>query len=383
MTKNRARVLLAFLAAAPLLTCSLPPYQEGLSLGLETARKMKELGADQVTVGPLRVWDFDFRDRRFYFIPNKGSATEELKSGFIAVADERSFGLSYVNHVTPDIFEVHGGWGIEITNADSHRLNFRAETIKGGPFLSLIRFDARDYKNNEYFLIEWNTASYWISDHVVIHLRSFINEDSATFGGDLNKLPTIIGSSIWPRPSFDGYDDQVFFCRFDGNGRYAELRYRTDPAGGLSSGAVIRDDIEFWFPDEFENAFYYRNANTDVSYLSYYSKVQRKYKNYSWGPGPALLNPLINMDRRIDAVLTTGQLLSFENNRCYVYDANGEKEYDFLLGGLHYCYEIDLFGTGRFYAIFALPGWLKQRDQDDELYFYVYALPTDLLDQLQ
>jgi hypothetical protein len=176
-------------------------------------------------------------------------------------------------------------------------------------------------------------------------------------------------------------DLQVFFCRYDGNGRFAEVSYETDTGSGLINPAIINDDVVFSFPDEIENAFYFHNWNTLVSYLSYYSKTQRKYKNYRWGPGPPLLDLLIQMDRRIDAVLSTGQLLSFENNRCYVYDSAGNEEFDFLVGSLHFCYEIEWGGI--YYSVFTLPAWLGLGDHDDELHFNVYLLPSDQLDQLQ
>jgi hypothetical protein len=279
---------------------------------------------------------------------------------------------------------------VDITNEDPNKLNFHAETVKWGPFLSFIRFDARDYLNSQYFLIEWNSGFSWPDvlgtgpppPYPEGHLRSFINND--VYGGDLAKNPTILGASIWPQPMANPFDDHVFLCRFDGNGRYAEIRYQTDTANGLINPVVINDEIEFNFPDYFENAFYYRNGFADISYLSYYSETQRKYKNYRWSPGlPVNIKPLIKMDRRIDAVLTTGQLLSFENNLCYVYNANGEKQFAFLLGGLHFCYEIDLDGSGRYYLVFTIPAWLSLRDWEEELRFYVYAFPTDQLNELQ
>jgi len=389
MIRVRFKIFVPLLIVVPLLTCSLPPYDEGLSLGLGTAKKMVELGAEHISVGPIWVWDFDFRDREYYFIPNKGMINDDFRSGFIARVAERFFDLSYVEYLPPDFYELWSGWGIDITNDDSNRLNFHAETIKWGPFLSFIRFDAKDYRNNQYFRIEWMPGNFDVPDVLSTgdpegHLRSFIH--SNVFGSDPAKNPTIIGSSISPRPFPNPSDEQAFLCKFDVSGLFAEVVYNTDPVIGIAAHSIIRDDLDFSFPDKLENAFYYRNLFTDISYLSYYSNTQRKYKNYSWGPGmPANLKPLVKMDRRIDAVLTTGQLLSFENNRCYVYDGEGEKEYDFLLGGLHFCYEIetDLTGIPRRYLIFTLPAWLSLHDQEDELYFNVYMFPTDRLSELQ
>jgi len=297
--------------------------------------------------------------------------------------DERSFELSYVEYV-PDYFNLYKDWGTGITNQNPKTLNFHAETIKGDLCLGFTRFNSDNYTTNRYILlagppsglIDWQVIEY--------NLRDKINLEA--FGGDPTKNPTVIGSSIWPRPYSDNYDDQVFFCRLAGSGRYAEVRYDTDPSSGLKTPPnFIREDIEFIFPDDFENAFYYHDGNTNISFLSYYSNTQRKYKNYSWETALPLLKPLIDMDRRINAVLTTRQLLSFEDNRCYVYDEQGKEQFDFLLGGLHFCYEIelDLYGTPVSYLVFTLPARLGMWDAEDELYFKVYLLPTDLLEELK
>jgi hypothetical protein len=385
MKRHITRALWAALALIPLFSCRLPPYDEGLSLGIQTAREMVALGAENITVGPIWSWDLYNTDREVYFIPNKGTSLDAFKSGFIAEVDERSFELSYVEYVPPpsDYFNFYRGWGAGITNEDSKTLNFLAETIKGDLCLGFTRFNADNYTTNRYILLA-GPPSGLVDWHVIdYNLRAFIHTDA--FGDDSAKIPTILGSSIWPRPYGDNYDDQVFFCRFDGSGRYAEVRYSTDPGSGIISPTIIREDIEFTFPDDFENAFYYHDGDVNISFLSYYSNTQRKYKNYSWEGDPPLLKPLIHMDRRINAVLTTRQLLSFEDNRCYVYDEQGGEQFDFLLGGLHFCYEIDLdlYGTPVSYLVFTLPDRLGMWDAEDELYFKVYFLPTDLLEELK
>ena len=385
MKRNMTRVLWACLALIPLFSCRLPPYDEGLSLGIQTAREMVDLGAENVTVGPIWSWDFYYMDREVYFMPNKGNSLEEFKSGFIAAVDERSLELSYVEYVPlpSDYFNFYRGWGTGITNQNPKTLNFHMETIKGDLCLGFTRFNSDNYTTNRYILLA-GPPSGLIDWHVIDYiLRDKINLEA--FGGDPIKNPTIIGSSIWPRPYTDNYDDQVFFCRFEGSGRYAEVRYDTDPGSGLIAPIILSEDIEFTFPDDFENAFYYHNGDTNISFLSYYSNTQRKYKNYSWETVLPLLKPLVDMDRRIDAVLTTGQLLSFENNRCYVYNDQGKEQFDFLLGGLHFCYEIelDLYGAPVSYLVFTLPARLDLWAEEDELYFKVYLLPTDLLDELK
>jgi hypothetical protein len=390
MKPNRIYLLALLPVLIALSTCSLPPYDEGLSLGLETAKKMVELGAIHETIGPLQAWGFDFRDREFFYMPNKGSVVpDDFMSGFVVSYQESFLDVSYVEYILgpPEDFLFHSGWGVDITNDDPDRFNFHVETIKWGPFLSFIRFDAEDYWNNQYFRIEWNSG-FNVPDvlgtgpfppYPAGHLRSYIH--SNVFASDPAKNPTVVGASIWPLSDIIGYDDQNFFCRFDGSGLFAEVQFQTDTGTGLSVPSIILDDLDFNFPDYLENAFYYHNGNLNFSYLSYYSQTQRKYKNYRWDAS-GLLTPLVDMDRRIDAALSNGNLLSFENNRCYVYDSDGDKLYSFLLGGLHFCYETYVGGVP--HVVFSLGAWLDYRDQEeDELYFTVYIFPTDRLEELQ
>lgn len=416
MKKSWKKLLALLPTFIPLLTCTLPPYNEGLSLGRETARKMEELGAEQVTIGPLWVWEFDFRNREYYFMPNKAIGgppldPNEFRNGFIVSVDERSFDLSYVEYMVgpPEDYYFHRGWGEGITNDDPDTNNYFAEPVKGtAPFtdpylLNFIRFDPDYPWNNQLRVIQWPLPPAppppephtWELHHSFIFISGLPNfgdfiYDSyyAKFGTYLSEVPEVIGSSITavdtppPGPYFD---DQYIFCRFPGSDYYAEFFYPTDPTKGIDATAptLDRDNLDFNFPDDVENGFYQHIDVLDLSFFSYYSKIQRKYKNYGWDAA-GLLEPLVEMDRRIDAALTNGDLLSFEDNRCYVYNSHGEKQYDFLMGGLHFCYEIYLGGPpGVPHTVFTLPAMQTVHDHDDELYFYVYILPTDRLRELQ
>jgi hypothetical protein len=403
MKESRTKLLALLPALIPLLTCSLPPYNEGLSLGIETARKMAELGALEVTVGPVWVWDFDFRNREYYFMPNKAIGglplgPNEFKNGFIVSVDERSFDLSFVEYMggPPDNYFFYRGWGEGIDNDDPDTNNYFAETVKGAaPFLlNFMRYEPKDYRNNQLRVIQYPPNPDWevhtdfidpsppnppLPDPPYLpNLRD--NTYYYTFYSDPAKWPTIVGSSITPVDAGD--DLQVCFCKFEENGNFAEVFYLTLPDRGIDATApqLRRDDLDFNFPDDVDNGFYQHIDLLDLSFFSYYSKTQHKYKNYRWDAA-GLLEPLVDMDRRIDAALTNGDLLSFEDNRCYVYNGHGKKQYYFLMGGLHFCYEIYLGGVP--HTVFTLPAMLTSRDHDDELYFYVYVLPTDRLRELE
>jgi hypothetical protein len=399
-TSTKLAALLPILI--PLLTCSLPPYDEGLSLGLETAKKMTELGVEPVEVGPIREWEnnYDYRNREFYFMPIKGTSPAEFKSGFIVSVDEHSFELSFIeSDILLEEYNFYRGWGEEITNEDPNSSNFIAETVlKTGPtltpppLLNFVRFDAKDYANNDLRVIKWESSYPYISEVDPSAIDTTGNLPNLSdliysqwFSTLPQKVPIVIGASISPIDSSN--ELQVFFCKFEGSGDFTEIFYPTATGAGINvtSGTKHRDDLDFNFPDEVENGFYYHvgYGSLDLSFFSYYSKTQRKYKNYRWGPGTpsAVLTPLYKMERRIDAALSNGDLLSLENNRCYVYNSDGKKQYDFLLGGLHFCYEI--YYSGAPHIIFTLPAWLSIHNWEDELRFYVYIFPTERLSELQ
>jgi len=413
MKESRTKLFALLPALIPLLTCSLPPYDEGLSLGIETARKMEELGAVRVKIGPVWVWDFDFRNREYYFMPNKAVGglpldPNEFKNGFIVSVDERSFDLSYVEYMggPPENYFFQRGWGEGIDNDDPDSNNYFAETVKGAaPFtspylLNFIRYEPKDYRNNQLRVIQYPPPPAIPPDPETWEIRSsdIYSSGLPNFGDfvfdnynaenvsdpDLTEVPVVIGSSMTAADALNS-DDQFIFCKFRGGGYFAEFFYPTDPSRGIdpTAPALHRDNLDFNFPDDVENGFYHHVWSLDLSFFSYFSKTQHKYKNYRWDAA-GLLEPLVDMDRRIDAALTNGNLLSFENNRCYVYNSHGKKQYDFLMGGLHFCYEIYLGGPpGVPHTVFTLPAMMTERDQEDELYFYVYILPTDRLKELQ
>ncbi len=79
---------------------------------------------------------------------------------------------------------------------------------------------------------------------------------------------------------------------------------------------------------------------------------------------------------RIDAVLTSGQLLSTQDGTLRVYDAGGNQLFSKPLNGLQYCYEAYVGSTP--YVFFTLPMSLKQ----GQWVFNVYAIATSSIGDL-
>ena len=396
MIKRTALVLILPLF---LLACGFPPYNEDLSLAVLTAEKMVDLGAETRQIGPLPISRYEFEGTDFYFVPNKGNGfgPEDFMSGFIVRADERDIRLLYIRYEgkdavdNEDLFAVYGWWwGMDMINEDPRKLNYRVETLKGsnpypaGPpsypiiadyYLSFARYNANNYQDNRLLSLRFEEAAKYINEAD----NRQLNMNLPTSGPS-----TIVGSSIYP---FDDWppatDVHYFLCKIDGSGTYDEIEAPTDLASGINYGAAApipaRINMPLTLPSDLENAFYYHHTASGRSYVSTYSAVERKYKNYYWHDS-GLIKPMVKMERRIDALLSNGDLLSFENNRCYIYNSEGEQVSDFVLGGLHFVFEMFLFSE---YAVFfTVPLWSQEWDQE-ELYFRVYALPTNKLRELR
>jgi len=387
------------------LACGFPPYNEDLSLAILTAEKMLDLGAETRQIGPLPIGRYEFEGTDYYFLPNKGtgSGPEDFMSGFIVRADERDIRLYYVRYEgkeavdNEDIFTVYGWWWMGMINEDSHKLNYQVETLKGsstgaiGPpypiiadyYLSFPRYNANNYQDNRLLSLRFEEAAKYIDDVDDRQLRDAffppLPNPQITSGPS-----TIVGSSIYP---FDDWppatDVHYFLCKIDGSATYDEIEAPTDLVSGINYGAAApipaRINMPLTLPSDLENAFYYHHRGSGLSYVSTYSAVERKYKNYYWHDS-GLIKPMVKMERRIDALLSNGDLLSFENNRCYIHNSEGEQVSSFVLGGLHFAFEMFLFSE---YAVFfTVPLWSQEWDRE-ELYFRVYALPTNKLRELR
>jgi len=126
------------------------------------------------------------------------------------------------------------------------------------------------------------------------------------------------------------------------------------------------------------NSFlYYYNPIAGTNYAQVFSSG--KWVCYTWPDvpsTPASLPVLTGVVHRIDAILSTGDLLSTEGGTLRLYDPNGGKGAGaevnaFDLGGLQFCYEAYIGSTP--YVFFALPLTGKK---SGEWIFQVFAVPT-------
>ncbi len=364
------KLLFLLLPIILLGACYFPPYREELSLALPAAKKME----GTAVVGPIDRGPRDFQDRTIVFYPSKDALvirTNDYVRGFIIATDDRSAQLMFVNHGSSeddDYFIDFDDPG-PLDNSDDKQFVFRATTI----------IDSSDIDDIEklgiiFFNNESQNRDYVMFDQSFTPMAGPI---------DMNAGTLLLGASFFPEDLAAA--DSFHALRVDPvTGLYSEEEYQADPSG-LSAFVGIRTDIPLpGLPSEMTNCFYYTlpapPSPTRRSYLSVYDRVRRKYRNFSWDDSLEL-KILIDMDRRIDFVLSNGWLFSRDENKGYVYDSDGELLNSFVMGGLTLVYEIYKSSIPR--VVFTIPVWAPVQvggnDWEDRLFFLVYWIPTDEL----
>jgi hypothetical protein len=119
-------------------------------------------------------------------------------------------------------------------------------------------------------------------------------------------------------------------------------------------------------------SLYYFSVATGASYASFYSGGQWTCLQWSSTGAAYVMSGVLH---RIDAVLSTGDLLSTEGGTLRLYDPNGTgtEVLSVPLNGLQFCYEAYV-GTAP-YVFFSLPVSV----QHNQWVFNVYALPSSAM----
>jgi hypothetical protein len=174
---------------------------------------------------------------------------------------------------------------------------------------------------------------------------------------------TVLATQVFPL-SAAPYDRFNFLTPFgtlyaEGNATFALPVF----SGGATTTSNIPLGAGF-------RALYYQGPLGAPSYASYFTSGS--WVCYQW---TTLASPtrLTSVTRRIDAVLTDGDLISTQDGTLTVYDLNGTELNSVPLGGMQFCYEAYVGSTP--YVFFSLSmGFAHQAWA-----FRVYAIPTAAL----
>lgn len=118
--------------------------------------------------------------------------------------------------------------------------------------------------------------------------------------------------------------------------------------------------------------FYCYDSTTALSYATYCSGGQ--WLCYQWSTTQSA-KLLPGVTHRLDAALSTGDLLSTEGGMLNLYDQNGSPVFSVSLGGLQFCYEAYIGSTA--YVFFSLTLGVSHGYA-----FNIYAIPTSQMRSL-
>jgi hypothetical protein len=360
-----ATVLLAVLVLAG---CDYPPFDQAISMGLRTARRLTL----ESTVGPLPGIDsWMARNHHFRFIPQRG----DLAAGYFVMEDD--FGARAVYLAINGEFYDVGGLSVDIS--DKTRPNYRAQPIGDGSFLAVVDLNGRFmdvYRFNAGFVER-------------------LGEPPAAF--DLNMLhfgplpistPEVMSAAFCPHP--DPLQETIHFL----------VKNQAMPEDYYEISWQIRGDMVGLFnpnpfrlgpirmeEELFDTVYYYHHPTSRTAVISMYNEEAGEYVAYIWDENDfsttAYFPRRLPVTRRIVAVLTTGDILTEEDGRAYVYDPSGTELYSFPLGDLHFVYELYDPDRLQYRMIFTLPYLTAEDNGWWSLSFFVYSIPTADLETLR
>ena len=347
------------------LGCALPPFDEELSLAMATAAKLEPV----VRIGPIQAWHGDFEETKSFFLPLKDTPAD--RRGYLLSAGDYYLRIRFLDGASGTF---QGELRLDGPAADPNRKTYTAVPLKGGtyPSLSLAVFDPA-YPTNNSLLLIYPSGSTLVSS--AANLYGTLNPD---FGSSLDR---VVGVHLYPGidPSPDRFS---FFGVLSTAGHFGELEADADASATTTGGigtisSPTRQDIALpSVPAPASGAFYFhRPAASNPSYMSKYEASTGAYRNFTWDD-TLVARELEGMNRRIDALLSSGELLSLDRGVCIVYDAGGNRKFSFPMGSLHFCFErYDSGGAARLY--FSLLYWIYgYHSGNDQLYINVYSLPT-------
>ncbi len=351
----------------PLLlpACTLPPYDQDISLAALTAGRMEQVAV----VGPFQLWRGNYDGRELSFLPAK----EDLLAGadprgYLVAASDYAVDLAAVE-VSGGSYTLSGSYGAQMDNSDPTRFSYTAETVKRtlDPTAFNLQVVVFDPTSGERTYLQFNQYFDTTATGTPIDLKTPLSGLGLV-------SPKAIGVRIAPAAD-PTYDTLQVLCR-DSSGNLAEAAFQTSTTTGLvTPGTAVRTGFTLpQIPASVASGFYSRDVAAGVSFFSFYDQADGKWKTYSWDSGATAATEL-PVHRRVNAVLSTGELFSRDGAAAYLYDAAGKQLNRIPLGGLRFLYE--LYSGGKYYSYFSLPVWAEVRGGNGwELRVVVYRLPT-------
>jgi hypothetical protein len=176
---------------------------------------------------------------------------------------------------------------------------------------------------------------------------------------------SVVGLCIQPQPSLP---DLSFWLLYDGS-TYAEVQFDV-PAGSAFTNPTTPAPLSLGFLGAATRCQYYHYgvAGSGVSYASFLQAGA--WQCWRWEAGGTKTQQLAAVTHRVDGLLSTGELLSFDDGTLRLYDPAGNQVFSTPLEGLLFCYEAYVGATP--YVFFCQPMHFSHQSWA----YRVYAIPT-------
>jgi hypothetical protein len=340
-----------------------PPYIEELDSAAAAVGQMAFLG----TLGPLRNLNDDVTGTKF--LPVKPSAatidTLSIQSGFLVAERSGAEDLTFVFNAGGSL-QTSSSYPFSLAGADPNYPLFEYDVTATGttpPMANIVVLLLNGSSPN-------NTYQSFTANPVSGPMQSV---SSPQFFTGLFGSGSVVAARDIPLLAAP-IDQFTFFVNASGT----HMEYTVGLSNGVFSGSSIMNSSVLPLPGAGNRVLYYWNGQAgalSLSYASYYSAGQ--WVCYQWNQSPTSQVLLANVTARIDASLTTGELLSTQGGTLRVYDSAGSAEASIPIGALQFCYEAYVGTTP--YVFFSLSLKLSQGDWA----FRVYAIPTTSLRSLR
>ncbi len=348
----------ALLCIALLAVSCAPPYFDSPAAYAALIGKLNR----EATVGPLTAAKARMDDAYLMFYPQLTDpvATRGIdpSSGFLTWSDSSTISLAYVEPSGQNTFTQFTGWSGTVSYY-SPLPKYRFFVTKAPGSVCLVTLDDSNppsLANQVYYKADPTTRSF-----VMIAGPTYMSSalsTVATFSGD--------AVGVCANPTLDPAADSGFWLYRSPFETCAEVRLDFRAGGGtpvLERGGFTFPGSSWW-----SHILYFHNLGSlNRSYVQF-TGPNDTWSGY-WWDSTVLTKPLPAGLRRIDALLSTGELFSTEDSTGRVYDKDGNQLVSFPLGPLRFVSEEFVDGVQK--LIFCQPDVSVEG-----VYFEVYTIPT-------
>lgn len=333
-----------------------------LSQGAAATKSMTRDNPSSITVS----WDSHQDGTGFTFYPNLMQSGSDAvfnypSGGFLVFTSGLSVNVRGVGPGT-DMRQLYGGWGQSIAGADSQMPAFAAWPVRNPSPSSSCLFVIVPTANVYQFIL---------GDPAGQSFSGTIESLSLTPGLSGN---AVLGASFTAQTG--SIPDQTHWLTIGGSG-YIEISCSMS-TGALGTAAQLHSGVTAPYPLNFlpsgTGQFqYFYDIGANRSYASWWDTAGGGWRSVAWWDTSGAISSMsLPIDRRIDALLSTGELLSTEGGTGRLYRGDGSLDATFPLGNLVF--------IGEEYVGTAYRSYFSQcLRYDDALHFNVYWIQTDRL----